>query len=157
MTTTDAFSLMGNLLKAWAATTNKIVDDFKLPKDGERMDLLSHASRLEDSETMLTFGYIAKAEDKTGRNAIMQADIVNALVPSDTPDVEKERQKKRQAIKRRVDALEYFGLVERVYLTQTAVQFSTTEFGYKCRAALDKNYAAKNAKQKGEVVCLKAA
>lgn len=133
----DAFAVLGAMMRAWAATKKLIVDENVGLKLQDAKTFEAHAARLEDSGTMLAFGYIVRAEEKTGRNAIMQAKIVDAIaLREELADVEQHRkaqQAVRQDIKRRADALEFFGLIEREYLTSVAVQFSATEVGRKYR------------------------
>ena len=167
--TPDAFTQLGAIFRAWESTTKEIVaayikaeillmpsDENDTEKEKEKKikdkKFLSHKSRLEDSETMAAFGYVARAEDKTNFNAIMQADIVKALAP----DCAQERQKVRQDIKRRMDALEFFGLIKRKYLTDTALQLSATDIGKEFRTSFNQYFEEENSKLKGSLTCLAA-
>lgn len=132
----DAFTQLGAIYRAWAAATKEIVSENLLGKEPNTKDFVSQQNRLEDSETLAAFGYVINK----GEYSIMQADIVNTLAP----DCEQERQKVRQDIKRRVDALEFFGLVERKYLTKTALQLVVTEAGKSFRTSFDEHFAKEN-------------
>lgn len=132
------FALQGAILRAWNTTAMTVLDGY----DGERdKEFTAHATRFEDSDTMLFFGYVARA---TGQ-VIMQSKIVNALASSP-----KSRQAKRQDIKRRADAVELFGLIEREYLSDVAVRFSLTEAGCKVLATFEAAYTAEVRKLKGD-------
>ena len=132
------FALQGAILRAWNTTVMTVLDGYEGERDKE---FTAHAARFEDSDTMLFFGYIARA---TGQ-VIMQSKIVNALASS--PE---GRQAKRQDIKRRADAAELFELVEREYLSDVAVQFSLTEIGREVLTMFEANYAAEIRKLKGD-------
>lgn len=148
----DAFAQLGAIFRAWSTTTKEIAKNNVLNKETNTKEFFSHLNRLEDSETMAAFGYITRAVDRTGDNTIMQAHIVNTLAP----DCEQERQKVRQDIKRRMDALEFFGLIERKYLTKTALQLSATEVGEKYCQFFNRHFAEENLNTKGGSTCLAA-
>lgn len=132
------FALQGAILRAWKSTVLTVLEGYGGERDKE---FTAHATRLEDSDTMLFFGYVAQA---TGQ-VIMQSKIVNALASS--PE---SRQAKRQDIKRRADAVELFRLIEREYLSDVAVQFSLTERGREVLAMYEAAYAAEVRKLKGD-------
>lgn len=82
-------------------------------------------------------GYVSRAEARTGRDGIIQADIVDTLVLPASDDasceerekVRKEKQRVRQDIARRGASLKFFSLISREELTKTAVEFSMTKEG----------------------------
>lgn len=126
----NPFAIQGAILRAWNQTVVEVLGEYEGTRDKE---FLAHATRFEDSDTMLFFGYVARAK----RMTIMQSTIVNALASS--PE---SRQAKRQDIKRRADAVSLFGLIEREYLSDVAVCFSMTEKGCKVLAIFEATYAA---------------
>lgn len=132
------FALQGAILRAWNTTVMTVLKGYEGNRDKE---FIAHATRFEDTDTMLFVGYIARAKGQV----IMQSKIVNALASS--PE---GRQAKRQDIKRRADAVELFGLVEREYLNDVAVQFSLTEAGRKALAMFEATYAVEVRKLKGD-------
>ncbi|SMX30600.1 hypothetical protein TRP8649_04744 [Pelagimonas phthalicica] len=132
------FALQGAILRAWNTTVMTVLDGYEGKRDKEFM---AHATRFEDSDTMLFFGYIAQAIGQV----IMQSKIVNALASN--PE---SRQAKRQDIKRRADAVELFGLIKREYLSDVAVQFSLTEEGREVLEMYEAAYAAEVRKLKGD-------
>jgi len=132
------FALQGAILRAWNMTVLTVLDGYEGECDKE---FTAHATRFEDSDTMLFFGYIARAKGQV----IMQSKVVNALASSP-----KSRQAKRQDIKRRADAVELFELVEREYLSDVAVKFSLTEKGREVLAMFEVAYAAETRKLKGD-------
>lgn len=132
------FALQGAILRAWNTTVMTVLERYEGVRDKE---FTAHATRFEDSDTMLFFGYVTQA---TGQ-VIMQSKIVNALASS--PE---RRQAKRQDIKRRADAVEVFGLIERKYLSDVAVQFCLTEKGREVLAMYEAAYAAEVRKLKSD-------
>ena len=129
------FAHQGAILRAWKSTVMTVVDGYEGKRD---KDFIAHATRFEDSDTMLFFGYIAHAE------VIMQSKIVNALAASPG-----DRQAKRQDIKRRADAVKQFGLINRERLSDVAVQFSLTEKGREVLEMYEAAYAVEIQKLKG--------
>ena len=123
------FALQGAILRAWHSTAVAVLDSYEGKRDKE---FTAHATRFDDSDTMLFFGYVAQAPGQV----IMQSRIVNALASS-----RESRQAKRQDIKRRADAVELFGLIEREYLSDVAVQFSITARGREVLAMYEAAYA----------------
>ncbi len=75
----------------------------------------------------------------------MQSDIVNALASN--PE---SRQAKRQEIKRRADSAELFGIIERKYLNDVAVQFTLTDRGREMLAMAEAAYARQVKKLKDD-------
>ena len=155
----DPFIQLGVMLRAWSRAHRMIVSEHFGLRGSDATAFEAHADRLEDSGTMLAYGYVARAMEKTGRNFIMQAAIVEKLVP-DLPDMDRERlkrerQKVRQDIKRRADALEFFSLVHREYLSKVAVQFSLTDRGLQFREEFN-GYFAEEYSIVGAPLCLAA-
>ena len=145
----DPFIQQGVILRAWARAHRMIVSEHLELRGSDATAFEAHADRLEDSGTMLAYGYVARAMEKTGRCFIMQATIVEKLVPNrpdwDRERLQRERQKVRQDIKRRADALEFFSLVRREYLSKVAVQFSLTDRGLRFREEFNDVFAEENA------------
>ena len=113
---------MSHILTAWSKVTEDLISK---SKEDRSSDFVTHANKLIDTQTLLFFGYITNEHDETGKG-IMQSKIVNELVPDDHLDKDKERQKRRQDIKRRADALIFFSAIERIELTPVAVEFVLT-------------------------------
>ena len=158
------FALLGAILRAWEDTQTQLVEEnIHLSKE-DKKDFLSQAARLEDSETVLMLGYVARAEEKTGRNSIMQATIVDTLAPpasddasdAEREDVGRERQRVRQSIARRGGALKFFSLINREELTKTAVEFSLTTEGQRAVEIFEEYFFEELAKLKGGPTCLAA-
>lgn len=139
----DMFKTLGAICRAWGETSQNVARDFSLARSSDQNTFAMHRARLGDTDTLLTLGYVKRAEEKTGE-PVMQATIVSALAPDqDTPDPDAQalnRTRKaavRQDIKRRSETLAFFGLIDRRQVTKTAVQLRMTEYGRRVAIDLD--------------------
>ena len=134
----DAFGALRGVVRAWSRATEALIADATPAADAKTHR--THMRKLGTTDTMLALGYLF-GNERRGNATTMQASIVNALVEGSGPEAEAERRRLRQDIRRRFDALVYFGLVDRVYLTRTAVQLALTDTGRGFRLQFNAAYA----------------
>lgn len=134
------FPIQGAILRAWGKTINDLANEPYPEYQNDQKKFLEHKNRLDDIGSMVLFGIVCKAK------TIMQAEILDATTfqfdqPEDDQANKRYRDKKRTDIKRRADALEYFGVIDRVYRSKVAPEFSLTDKGGGLQDIFNENYA----------------
>lgn len=81
MSTLNPFDELGAICRGWKKTAKWVFDGYDGYEDrrDRDSDFKAHATRFENSDTMLFIGYVAQAKDQ----GIMQSEIVNVLASSE--------------------------------------------------------------------------
>ncbi|MEM9155679.1 MAG: hypothetical protein AAGB13_11690 [Cyanobacteria bacterium P01_F01_bin.33] len=140
----DVYQTVGLAIAPWGIKTRELLNSLRTDELRNDKEYVEHSKRLQDTETMMTFGFIFRAWKRTA-NSLSQALVVDTLAlpaigiqesqtqqeitSAERTALRDEKARVRQNLYRQGETLKYFGLITREQEPGGSVYLGLTESG----------------------------